>query len=137
MDNKTALKFILATDKLLNDFGNLTRTPDSKARNIQRAKIDAEKHKMQRVCYDPYLFARTTLGSDKMEYTCLICGKVIGGTTLGHVVNLSENGLIEGDDVESYAVEQLKKYLMMTPPLSEVEIREALRNDLIDFARQR
>ena len=101
MDNKTALKFILATDKLLNDFGNLTRNPDSKARNIQRAKIDAEKHKMQRVCYDPYLFARTTLGSDKMEYTCLICGKVIGGTTLGHVVNLSENGLIEGDDVES------------------------------------
>ena len=92
---------------------------------------------MQRVCYDPYLFAIKDLDSDKMEYICLVCGKVIGGTTLGHVVNLTENGLIEGDYVLEYAVSQLKKYLEVEPALSEVEIREALRNDLTQLAKQR
>ena len=72
-----------------------------------------------------------------MEYTCLVCGKVIGGTTPGHVVNLTEDGLIEGDDALEYAVGQLKGYLEMEPALSEVEIREALRNDLIELAKQR
>ena len=137
MNNEMVLRFVLATDQLLNDLGNLTGIENGNDKKREYRRILSEAQKMQRVCYDPYLFATKDIGSDKMEYTCLVCGKVIGGTTLGHVVNLTEDGLIEGDDALEYAVSQLKQYLVMEPALSEVEIREALRNDLIEFARQR
>ena len=137
MDNQTVLQYILTTDQLLNDLGNVTRMENKAEREAKKIQIKVQKQKMQRSCYDPYLFAKTSLGSDKMEYTCLVCGKVIGGTSLSHVVNLSANGLIEGDDALWYAVNQLKKYLEMDPALTEVEIREAIRSDLIEFARQR
>ena len=48
-----------------------------------------------------------------------------------------EDGLIEGDHVAEYAVEQLKKYLTAVPALSEVESREALRKDISEFIKQR
>ena len=137
MDNQTVLQMVLATDQLLNYFGNLTRMENDDERHALEESIMEKRKHMQRVCYDPYLFAIKDLDSDKMEYICLVCGKVIGGTTLGHVVNLTENGLIEGDYVLEYAVSQLKKYLEVEPALSEVEIREALRNDLTQLAKQR
>lgn len=137
MDNKQVLQFILTTDQLLNNFGDITRMENKHERRREYQRVLGEAQKMQRVCYDPYLFATKPIGSDKMEYTCLVCGKVIGGTTPGHVVNLTEDGLIEGDDALEYAVGQLKGYLEMEPALSEVEIREALRNDLIELAKQR
>ena len=137
MDNKQVLSYILNTDQLLNDFGNITRMENKNNRKREYRRILTEAQKMQRSCYDPYLFATRIAGSDKMEYTCLVCGKVIGGTTLGHVVNLTENGLVEGDDVEEYAVSRLKDYLVTEPPLSEAEIREALRNDIVEYVKQR
>ena len=108
-----------------------------KERNDELKRILDEAKTMQRVCYDPYVFATKDLGSDKMEYTCLVCGKNVGGSIPGHIVNLVEDGLIEGDHVAEYAVEQLKKYLVAEPALSEAEIREALRKDLTLFVKQR
>ena len=62
---------------------------------------------------------------------------MIGGTTPSHVVNLTEDGLIEGDDIKEFAVNQLKMYLAIKPPLNEAEIREALRSDIIGYVKQR
>ena len=137
MDNKQVLDFILASDKLLNDYANVTRMDNEKERNDELKRILDEAKTMQRVCYDPYVFATKDLGSDKMEYTCLVCGKNVGGSIPGHIVNLVEDGLIEGDHVAEYAVEQLKKYLVAEPALSEAEIREALRKDLTLFVKLR
>lgn len=130
MDNKQVLEFILASDKLLNDYANVTRMEEEQERQDALDKIHKELKDRQRVCYDPYVFATKPLGSDKMEYTCLVCGKNVGGAIPGHIVNLVEDGLIEGDHIAEYAVEQLKKYLVMEPALSEAEIREALRKDI-------
>ena len=137
MDNKQVLSYILNTDQLLNDFGNITRMENKNNRKREYRRIFTEAQKMQRSCYDPYLFATRIAGSDKVKYTCLVCGKVIDGATLGHVVNITEGGIIDGDIEEEYAVSQLKKYLTMEPSLSETEIREALKKDLIEFSRQR
>lgn len=137
MDNKQVLDFILASDQLLNDYANVTRMDNQSKRKEELERILEESKGMQRVCYDPYIFATKDLGSDKMEYTCLVCGKNVGGSIPGHIVNLVEDGLIEGDHVAEYAVEQLKKYLTAVPALSEVEIREALRKDISEFIKQR
>ncbi len=137
MDNKQTLQFILKTDQLLNDLGNATRIMNGNAKRRELKRIDVEKGKMQSVCYDPFLFAEKPLGGDSIYYTCLVCGKTIGGATPGHVVNLTEDGLIEGDDVEEFAVNQLKMYLAVEPPLNEAEIREALRSDIIGYVKQR
>ena len=137
MDNKQALSFILKTDQLLNDMGNASRITNGNAKRKELKIIYIEKSKMQSVCYDPFLYAEKPLGSDAVYYTCLVCGKVIGGTTPSHVVNLTEDGLIEGDDIKEFAVNQLKMYLAIKPPLNEAEIREALRSDIIGYVKQR
>lgn len=137
MDNKKALSFILRTDELLNDFGNITKLKNNHAKKREYKRILAAAQTMQRNCYDPYFFASSSANSDKLQYTCLVCGKVINGKGLGHAVNMTENGLIEGDLEEEFAVSQLKKYLEIEPALSEAEIREALNKDLIQFAKQR
>ena len=137
MNNEQVLEFILTSDKLLNDYANVTRMDNEKERNDELKRILDEAKAMQRVCYDPYVFATEPLGSGKIEYTCLVCGKNIGGSLPGHVVNLVDDVLIEGDHVEEYAVKQLKKYLVVEPALSEAEIREALRKDISLFIKQR
>ena len=137
MNNKQVLNFILTTEQLLCDYGEVTIIDSKQEKKKELRRIFSEAQKMQRDCYDPYLFATRALNNDEVEYTCLVCGKIIGGTNPLHVVNLTEKGLIEGDDALEYAVNKLKKYLEVDPPLSEVEIREALRRDLMEFAKQR
>ena len=137
MNNKQALNYINESDSLLNDYGIVTKMEKKGDRKRALQEIFNKAQKMQRNCYDPYFFASSISDDDKLQYTCLICGKVIYGKNLGHVVNMTENGLIEGDLEEEYAVSQLKKYLEIEPALSENEIREALNRDLIQFAKKR
>lgn len=137
MNNQMMLNFILKTDELLREMGRASQIIIGNEKRKVLKKIDAEKHKMQSVCYDPFLMASKIIGASEIRYTCLVCGKEISGTTLNHVVNLTEDGLIEGDWVEEFAVNQLKFYLTENPPLSEAEIRDALRRDIAQYVKQR
>ena len=53
MDNQTVLQMVLATDQLLNDFGNLTRMENDDERHALEESIMEKRKHMQRVCYDP------------------------------------------------------------------------------------
>lgn len=137
MDNKQVLEFILKSDELLNQYGKVSKIIKKGDKKRALQEIFKQAHFMQRQCYDPYLYATKDLNSDEVENTCLVCGRVVKGKNLGHVVNLGENGLIEGDDVEEFAVSKLKEYLQQVPFLGEEEIREALKKDIMEYSKTR
>lgn len=137
MNNKQVLEFIKISDGLLSDYGNALRIEGKKLRKKTIRKIFNSANKLQNACIHPYVMASNPLGTNEVEYTCLVCGRIMNNCAPEKVINITENGLIEGDVEEEYAVSELKKYLEAEPALSEVEIREALRKDLTQEIKQR
>lgn len=137
MNHKQVLEFIKISDGLLSDYGNASRMEGKKLRKKTIRKIFNSASKLQEACIHPYVMASNLLETNGIEYTCLVCGKIMSICAPEKVINTTGNGLIEGDVEEEYAVSELKKYLETEPALDEVEIREALRKDLTQKINQR
>ncbi len=136
MNNKQALSYIEQTDQLLNSFGSAIMLENKHERRRALNRVLSGAKDIQRNCYDPYWFGIRN-EDDTISYTCLICGKVIGGTSLNHVINLTEDGLVGDDRTLEDAVLKLKELLLVEPALSEQEIREALRDYIVELVKTR
>ena len=136
MDNKKALEYININDHLLNDYGNIQNMVDEAMRKKAMQKIFKSVNGMQGSCTHPYVVASHPLGGE-VEYTCLVCGRLESYFPPEVVINTMDGTIIEDENLEEEAVKKLKSYLMEEPSLSEEEIRENLRKDMIVLGQKR
>ncbi len=138
MHNKQALAFINRTDELLNNYGKATTIANPKEQRKVLKRILSGMIKTQSECTHPYLLGSTDLYQDgKMECTCLVCGKTLDSFDKEDVLNLTPDSLIEGDEVENFAVNRLKDYLSAEPALTEDNIKIAVYEDIKGLTKNR
>ena len=138
MNNKQVLEIIDISNHLLKGYGDITRMTDKDKQEKARKKMDKSVGQMQKRCTHPYIMASVPLDAKEAEYTCLVCGKELEQVPdLDKVVNQSGVDVIEDFGLEDRAVNILREYLQTESALSEEEIREALRKDVIDLVHKR
>lgn len=136
MDNKKALEYININDHLLNDYGNIQNMVDEAMRKKAMQKIFKSVNGLQGACTHPYVMVSHLLDGE-VEYTCLVCGRMEAYFPPEVVINAMDGTIIEDENLEEEAVKKLKSYLMEEPSLSEEEIRENLRKDMIVLGQKR